>query len=192
VRTILDSGGPKFPSNWSSDERFIAFSSQWPDYQDMHLWTIQADGGSPARAFARNSYADAAGYFSPVGKGGGPRWIAYTSAATGRYEIQVREFPSGAHWWPASTNGGWAPQWSRDGRELFYLELDGTLMSVPVRYGATLELGAPRRLFPTGIRPTPMHTIMSQYAVSQDGQRFLLNAPVPEDQAATITAVLGW
>jgi Tol biopolymer transport system component len=192
VQTVLDSDGPKFPSDWSSDGRFVAFSSQWPDYQDIHVWTMQVDGGAPARPFAQHPYADVAGYFSPGGKGNVPRWIAYTSAETGRYEIYVRDFPSGAHRWPASTNGGWAPQWSRDGRELFYIALDGTLMSAPVRSGATLELLEPQPLFRTDIRPTPMQTVMSQYAVSRDGQRFLLNAPVPEDPPATITAVLGW
>lgn len=192
VQTVLDSDGPKFPSDWSSDGRFVAFSTQWPDYQDIHVWTVQVDGGTPARPFAQHPYADAAGYFSPAGKGDGPRWIAYTSAETGRYEVYVRDFPSGANHLPVSTKGGWAPQWSRNGRELFYIALDGTLMSVPVHSGATLQLGAPQPLFPTGVRPIPMQTIMSQYAVSRDGQRFLLNAPVPGDVAATITAVVGW
>jgi eukaryotic-like serine/threonine-protein kinase len=192
AQTVLDSDGPKFPSDWSSDGRFVAFSTQWPDYQDMHVWTVQVDGGSPARAFAQNPYADAAGCFSPAETGNGRRWIAYTSAATGRYEIEVREFPSGTRWWQVSTNGGWAPQWSRNGRELFYIALDGTLMSVPVRSGTALQLGAARRLFQTDLRPTPMQTIMGQYAVSRDGQRFLLNAPVSGYQMATITAVLGW
>src|SRR5581483_434862 len=192
VRTVLDSDGPKFPSDWSSDGRFVAFSTQWPDYHNAHVWTMQLDRGSSAHAFVQHPYADAAGHFSPAENGNGPRWIAYASAETGHYEVYVRDFPSGAHEWPVSTNGGWAPQWSRDGRELFYIGLDGTLMSVPVRSGATLHLGAPKPLFPTGIRPTPMQTVTKQYAVSRDGQRFLLNAHVPEDAAATITVVLGW
>jgi Tol biopolymer transport system component len=192
VTTVLDSDGPKFPSDWSSDGRFVAFSSQWPEYQDIHVWSMQVNGGDPARPFAQHPYAEAAGHFSPAGKGDGPRWIAYMSAATGRYEIEVRDFPSGAHRWAASTNGGWAPQWSRDGRELFYIALDGMLMSVPVRSGANLQLGAPLPLFQTGLRPTPMQTIMGQYAVSRDGQRFLLNRLAPEDSAWAITAFLGW
>jgi Tol biopolymer transport system component len=192
VQTVLDTDGPKFPSDWSSDGRFVAFSSQWPDYQDIHVWTMAVDGGAPARPFAQHPYADMAGYFSPSEKGKGPRWMAYTSAETGRYEIYLRDFPSGAPGWPVSTNGGWAPRWSRNGRELFYIALDGMLMSVPVHSGANLELGAPQSLFQTGLRQTPMQTIMSQYAVSHDGQRFLLNAPVPEDLPATITAVVGW
>jgi Tol biopolymer transport system component len=193
VRTVLDSDGPKFPSDWSSDGRFVAFTTQWPDYHNGHVWTMQLDHVSSAHAFAEHPYADVAGHFSPAENGNGPRWIAYTSAETGRYEVYVRDFPSGAHrLGPVSTNGGWGPQWSRDGRELNYIALDGILMSVAVRSGATLQLGAPEPLFPTGVRPTPMQTVTRQFGVSRDGKRILLNAPVPEGGAATITAVLGW
>ena len=45
VQTVLYSEGPKFPSDWSSDGRFLAFSSQWPDYHHMHIWAMQVNGG---------------------------------------------------------------------------------------------------------------------------------------------------
>jgi hypothetical protein len=32
-----------------------------------------------------------------------------------------------------STNGGAQAQWRRDGKELFYIALDGRLMAVPIR-----------------------------------------------------------
>jgi Tol biopolymer transport system component len=190
VETVMDSEGPKFPADWSSDGRFLAFSTQWPDYHYMHTWTMQLDERSGPRPFSQHSWAELGAQFSPARTGTGPRWIVYTSAETGRYEVYVRDFPSGSRRWTVSTNGGWMPHWRRDGRELFYLTLDGTLMSVPVRPGGTLELGSPHRLFATGLHPTPIRTLMNQYAVSQDGQRFLFDTP--EDAAPPITAVLGW
>jgi Tol biopolymer transport system component len=156
----------------------------------MHTWTMQLDAHSSARPFSQHSWAELGARFSPAETGTGPRWIVYTSAETGRYEVYVQDFPSGNRRWPVSTTGGWMPHWRRDGRELFYLALDGTMMSVPVHAGATLELGSPHRLFPTGLRPTPIRTLMNQYAVSQDGQRFLFDTP--EDAVAAITAVVGW
>lgn len=192
VQTVLDNNGPKFPADWSSDGRFLTFSSQWPDYREMHIWTMQVDGGTPPRAFSQHPYAELSAYFSPAERGKGPRWIAYTSAETGRDEVYVRDFPSGTLKWTASTQGGWSPHWRLDGRELFYIALDGTLMSLLVQDGASLELGAPRRLFATDLRPTPIQMLMNQYAVSQDGQRFLLNTRLAEATAATITAVVGW
>jgi hypothetical protein len=75
---------------------------------------------------------------------------------------------------------------------LFYLTLEGTLMSVPIHARGTLELGAPQALFPTDLRPTPIQTLMNQYAVSQDGQRFLFNPRIAEGPAATVTVAIGW
>jgi Tol biopolymer transport system component len=192
VQTILDSDGPKFATDWSSDGQFLAFNTQWPDYHDMHTWTMRLDGGSAPQALSQHAFEELSTYFSPSARAKGPRWIAYTSAETGRYEVYVRDFPSGALRWTASTKGGWSPHWRSDGRELFYLTLEGILTAVPVHTGSTLELGAPQALFATELRPTPIQLLMNQYAVSQDGRRVLLNARIAEGSAATITAVVGW
>jgi hypothetical protein len=80
-----------------------------------------------------------------------------------------------------------------DGRELFYLTLDGTLMAVAVNSGPAFEFGAPQPLFETGLLFMPHYKIwMDQYAVSRDGQRFLLNRRVAETAAGAITAVIPW
>jgi Tol biopolymer transport system component len=192
VQTVLDSDGPKFPSDWSPDGRFLLFSTQWPDYHDMHIWEMQLESTAAPRPLAQHPYAELSAFFSPADGANGPRWIAYTSAETGRSEVYVQAFPNGERRSPVSTNGGWLPHWSHDGRELFYIALDGTLMSLTVHPGDGLQLGAPRALFATGLRPTPNQMLMNQYAVSQDGQRFLLNAPLPEDAAASLTAAAGW
>jgi Tol biopolymer transport system component len=192
VQTVLDSDGPKFPSDWSPDGRFLLFNSQWPDYHDIHVWEMDLEGTSAPRPLAQHPYAELSAFFSPADGANGPRWIAYTSAETGRDEVYVQAFPAGERRWTVSTNGGWLPHWSHDGHELFYIALDGTLMSLGVHAGDGLQFGAPRPLFATDLRPTPNQSLMNQYAVSQDGQRFLLNAPLPEGAPASLTAVAGW
>ncbi len=45
-----------------------------------------------------------------------------------------------------STNGGAQARWRRDGKELFYIALDGRLMAVPIRIASTpqtIEAGSP-------------------------------------------------
>jgi hypothetical protein len=66
-------------------------------------------------------------------------------------------------------------------------------MAVAVNPGAAFEFGAPQALFATNLRLTPRYkTWMNQYAVAHDGQRFLLNRPVPETTLSAITAVIPW
>jgi hypothetical protein len=73
------------------------------------------------------------------------------------------------------------------------MTLDGTLMSVTLNPGPGFEFGASQPLFKTGLRFLGLYSLwMNQYAVSQDGQRFLLNLPLPEADQGAITAAIPW
>jgi Tol biopolymer transport system component len=195
AKCVLDTAGPKFPSDWASDGQFIAYSSQVPDYRNLHTWIVALGGRekeATPRPFLQHSCQEFSAQFSPAG-GEAPRWLAYTSNETGRYEVYVRDFPEGRHKWQVSNQGGLQPHWRRDGRELFYIKLDGTLMSVAVNPGPSFEFGASQPLFTTGLRFLTPYTIwMNQYAISRDGQRFLLNRCFPGAAHGAITAVIPW
>ena len=76
------------------------------------------------------------------------RWLAYESDETGRVEVFIRPFPNTiAAKIQVSSSGGSTPLWARNGRELFFLSPDNTMMAVPVAGGAPLQLGEPRALF---------------------------------------------
>jgi Tol biopolymer transport system component len=191
---VLDTEGPKFPTDWSSDGQFITYSSQVPDYRHLHTWIVSLRASGEAdqhQPLLQHSCNEAHTYFSPAEGTDAPRWIAYASTETGREEVYVQDFPAGAHKWQVSNQGGLMPHWRCDGRELFYLTPDSTLMAVPVNLGATCEVGAPRALFATGIRLIPRYKAwMNQYAVARDGERFLFNRPVPDTAPGAITAVI--
>ena len=60
-----------------------------------------------------------------------------------------------------------------DGKELFYLALDGSMMAVPIEATDQFAAGAPQTLFTVGaLRFNATHV----YAVAKDGKRFLVNA----------------
>ena len=88
--------------------------------------------------------------------------------------------------WQISAAGGTAPQWRRDGRELFYVSPDTRLMAVPMKLGSSVEPGTPQVLFaaPGG----------TGYAPSRDGQRFLVNLPAGGEGATAppLTVVTDW
>lgn len=189
---ILDTDGPKFPTDWSSDGRAVFYTSQFPDFRHLHVWLLGIDGGK-ASCFLEHSHEECSARFSPCAGNHPPKWVAYTSNETGRYEIYIRDLPTGSHKWQISTLGGFHPHWRRDGRELFFLSLDGKLMSVAITDSNTLEFETPQPLFPTGLHFLPQYnTWMNQYAVSQDGQRFLLNGGSPDPGNDAIIAMIPW
>jgi Tol biopolymer transport system component len=120
------------------------------------------------------------------------RWIAYASDESGRFEVYVRGFRLGKGQWTISPAGGMQPEWRRDGRELFYVSSDRKLMAVPVTIdGDSFSAGVPRPLFDIDL-PEPTAPYPGDYAVSADGQRFLVNTVVDQPDRSSLSIVLNW
>lgn len=119
------------------------------------------------------------------------RWVAFNNADSGRQEVYIapREM-SGARW-QVSVNGGVQPIWRGDGKELFYLDLDGTLQASAI--GTTdraVIAGKPQALF-----KTPNDDVsagVEQYRATADGRRFLLRVPVGDQRPPPLRVVLNW
>ena len=116
------------------------------------------------------------------------RRVAYQHLESGGWEVYLGAFPTFAEMRRLSNDGGCQALWRKDGKELFYLTLDGRLKVVDVRPGARLETAVPRVLFQTSFRVDPR---AHQYCVTGDGQRFLFSEPV-EDPIKPITVVFNW
>ena len=78
--------------------------------------------------------------------------------------------------------------WSRDGRELFFAKGD-TLYTTAVRLGRTFASGAVRRLF-SG--PYSFDEVIVNYAVTADGQRFLVPRSRIDSAPRQLELVLHW
>jgi hypothetical protein len=86
-----------------------------------------------------------------------------------------------------SPAGGSLPCWSRDGKELFFVSADNDLMTAPVSLGPDLRFSAPKPLF-----SLPPFSYRSDYDVSRDGRRFLINLGAERARQPPLTVVLGW
>jgi serine/threonine-protein kinase len=118
------------------------------------------------------------------------RWLAHTSEESGVFEIYVRPFPDAeSARWQVSEAGGTDPVWSRNGRELFYLNGQNEMMSVAIARGAGFSFGRPRKLFSAApyapIPPVPA------FDVSQDGRFLLLRETTPTERNELIV-VQNW
>jgi serine/threonine-protein kinase len=116
------------------------------------------------------------------------RWIAFNSDESGRWEVYVARFPDFTDKRPISNDGGVQPLWRSDGRELFYFNPRGQLMSVAIKSDPTTEFGVPRKLFDTTLNPS--HSV-GEYGVTPNGDRFLVLEPVGAPPAP-LEFVLNW
>jgi Tol biopolymer transport system component len=189
---LLELAGPKTASDWSADGKFLAYTAAWPEFQSLGIWVMPARGSGKDKGHAYSTGPfECCAVFSPSLSADGPRWMAYSSNATGQEEVYVKGLPAGDRQWQVSTGGGRLPHWRQDGRELFYLAPDTKLMAVDIPTGANFAAGTPRALFETTIVPFSYPTLPgNSYAVSRDGQRFLVNYAIRKTAPESITVVL--
>lgn len=182
---MLRSPGATRAQAWSPDERFIVYATVDPATR-WDLWMLPTSGDRRPRPLLRSEFNENQATVSPDG-----RWIAYTSDETGRYEVYVQNFPALDRKWQISTRGGGDARWRADGRELFYIAENGTLMAVAVKTGTTFEPGAGEPLFDSGNQPG-WAVARNHYDVSRDGRRFLVMSPVDADRSSALTLVVNW
>jgi serine/threonine-protein kinase len=103
-------------------------------------------------------------------------WIAYESDESGSREVYIRPFPntnSGKS--QASTDGGYAPLWAPNGRELYFVDAQRRMTAVPFAAGAPPRLGERHVLFTLAenlyLQENDYYT---PFDVSPDGQRFIM------------------
>ncbi len=203
VQLLLKSDSNSLASSWSNDGRFLLFGEGALWNLSTSVLPLDANAHAAGKPFllAQKGF----GFdprFSPR-PAGTPLWIAYSSKESGRYEIYVRPFdpkspsgmPAGGGKFQISTEGGVSPRWNGNGRELFYVAPDGTVMSVEVGgTNATFHSGIPKPLFkPTGIAPHDQASV--DWDATTDGRKFIFHVPASATPAAPptkFTVVLNW
>jgi len=123
-------------------------------------------------------------------------WIAYVSNETGRNEVIVRPFPSvDGGWWQVSEQGGMAPRWAHNGRELFFWDQTSGEFKVAefTTDGAVFRRGRVTSLFAFSQREYLAGALDPFYDVGPDDERFLFVRDVDggdTDDAGKPTLVL--
>jgi Tol biopolymer transport system component len=176
------------PTGWSRDGRSLLYLRRGTESGTrMDLWVLSLPDGS-ARPLFETPFKEMHARLSPD-----DRFVAYASDESGQLEIYVSAFPNPTARWPISTGGGIEPTWSRDGRELFYLSLDGKLMSVPIhRQDTTLRVGQPVSLFDLNIGAESLGPYRMHYQPGADSRRFLVNRRRAGSNASPIRVLLHW
>jgi dipeptidyl aminopeptidase/acylaminoacyl peptidase len=177
ARLLLSTPEAKQVTDWSRDGRYLLYRTISLAPYDTDIWAIGLEGEPARLPVVRTPFEERDAQFSPDGT-----WIAYQSNESGQQEVYVQPFRAPGERVRISANGGVQARWRADGRELFYLTLEGQLIAVPMALGPggrTLTAGAAVPLFQAKVGAV-QGISLHNYIVAPDGQRFLLDTVVEE------------
>jgi len=136
---LVTSANDQFPSSFSPDGKLLAYF-EFDPVTGADIWVLPLEGDRKPLPFLKTPFSESYPVFSPDGK-----WIAYESNESGKYEIFVQSFPSPGRKFQVSTEGGRMPQWSRDGRSLYYRNRNA-LMAASLQLESS-SVAKPKALF---------------------------------------------
>jgi Tol biopolymer transport system component len=167
--------------DWSRDGRFLIYQAVSPNAKSDLFYRQRRNDGTFAEplTFLKTQANESAARFSPDG-----RYIAYVSDESGKNEVYVRDFPSGANKLQVSANGGSQPRWSRKSNEIFYAE-GHKLMAVAVSMQPGFSLSKPRPLFEKRVQTL-------QYDIAPDANRFLILDKPAGERPLSVHVVHNW
>ena len=182
AQKILETRGACIVTGWSPDGKYLVVDTQGAKTGfDVEKIDVATKTMTPV---VQGPSDDVAPALSPNGK-----WLAYVSTESGAPQVYLTAFPSGEGKWQPAQEGGNAPRWSRDGKQLFYVK-DDRLMAVDFQDGAVPRFGSPVTL-PLNIASDRIFVnSYSAYAVTSDG-RFITAQPVGQTQPI-IHVVTNW
>lgn len=175
---LITQPGDKMVEHWSPDGRYLTAT-----VLRSGLWAFPlASRDKPWRIRASDRAESWQSEISPDG-----RWIAYMSEESGSPEVYVEPFPGTGARWQVSPRGGLEPHWRGDGKELFFIAANETLMALSV--SGDWQAARPRPLFRVSV---PDLGGAGDYAVSRDGEAFVVNLFVSDPAVPPIDVVMNW
>lgn len=182
---LLASGYLDHPTDWTRDGKYVVINRGQPGSQQIWIVPITGDR-KPFRLFPNAAYDHLDGRVSPDGK-----WIAYVSAEAGPGEVYVTSFPGGIGKWQIST-GGVVPaaMWRADGRELYFVTLEGNVMVASVLESAgSITIERVNALFRSPFMTGVVRTIFD--VDPKDGQRFI-GSSAPDTSTIPLNVIANW
>ncbi len=178
VETVLVTAQGAFNPDWSHDGRWLVVEMVNDQTgRDLERYDLATKELTP---LVQTPFNDSLGRISPD-----DRWLAFVSEQSGRPEIFVQSTVGRSGLWQVSNAGGTQPRWSRDGREIFYMQPPDRLMAVGIEVegGMTIRSSTPRQLF---------RAAADGFDVAPGGDRFVVDLRASEASDAALTLITNW
>ena len=186
---LISSRFDKNAFDWTSDGKGLVFGQDSGPPTGFDVFLLSTGGDRQVHPLLHTNAEE----YEPA-LSHGQKWLAYVSSETGRPEVYVTQFPTPGPKWQISVEGGEAPAWSADDRELFF-QAGSKMMVAEVAGSGDPAPSRPRILFELGAPSVPNQAILPygrDYDVARDG-RFVMTQDVVSDEGVVpMIVTLNW
>jgi dipeptidyl aminopeptidase/acylaminoacyl peptidase len=177
---VLGGDEGKWPVSWSPDGRYVLYVTN-NDRTSNDVWVLLRDGTGSPYPYLHTAASENWASFSPDG-----RWVAFSATDSGQAEVFVAPFPAATRRWRVSADGGSQARWRRDGKEIYYVAPNKTLMAAQIDMSAGVPVKGYEPLFELQHPYGAYHA----FDVTADGERFLVNTLVVNPTRPRVIAAL--
>ena len=170
--------------HWSPDGKALAYSLMRSGSTRRDVWVLDVESKTAVAFCDGRDVDERSARFSPNGN-----WLAFVSNESGAPEVYVKSFPSGKSVRQVSTgSGGTRPEWTSDGRKLYYRGKGGLYLA-PI---ATNWADGSRPAIISRRHFGQSDSDLADYAVAPDGRLLVVEPSERRPTATQVTVVLNW
>ena len=163
--------------DWTRDGKYLLYS-RGSNGIDTQLWAVPLEGERKPWMLVPHAAVLYGAHTSPDG-----HWLAYESNESGTVQLYIVPFPGGQGKWQVTSNGSSGPAWTRDGKELFYMDPGFNLYVLSVKeVDGIPQLGSAQQIPITTSAPTVF------YDIAPDGKKILIDN-VAQQVSPSVTVV---
>ena len=181
---LTTSASDQFPTSISSNGRLLAFQEFNSGATGYDLMVVPLDRERTPRELLKTRFNERGARFSPD-----DRYLAYVSDETGRSEVYVRAVSGEGGTLQVSLDGGTAPLWAPNGREIFFRN-GNAVISADISLTPPIRVGRSRLLFTGNYGAASIDS--PGYDVTPDGNAFIMVKPYDETVVSRMIVIVNW
>jgi serine/threonine protein kinase/Tol biopolymer transport system component len=179
VRADVQGAQPSFDAKWS-----VMVFTRYSEENKWDIWYMPLEGEHEPRQLIATPLSERMPALSPDGN-----WLVYSLEGDRANQLFLTKFPSAIGKWQVSPDFGLSPKWSKDGKRLYYVDLERGLQVVDLDLAAGVQISPPRAVFNEAVIGAITRL---GYDIDSTGKRVILPIVPPGSTSRSIVIVQNW
>jgi Tol biopolymer transport system component/predicted Ser/Thr protein kinase len=179
VRAEVQGAQPSFDAKWS-----VIVFTRYREENKWDIWYMPLEGEHEPKQLIATPLSERTPALSPDGN-----WLIYSLEGDRTSQLFLTKFPSAIGKWQVSPGLGLHPKWSKDGKRVYYVDLERGLQVVDLDLSAGVQISPRRAVFNEAVVGAITRL---GYDIDSAGKRVIMPITPPGSTSRSIVIVQNW